>query len=85
MPKYDFVCEKCEHVYEDTISYEQLKSHNIPECPECGSHFTKQVWLTAPNSDKAKDPFDMLDGYRPPGKKVKSFANDRRKGGKDTT
>ena len=84
MPLYDFRCEKCASTFEERMPYEQLKSHP-PECPECGSNFTKQVWLTAPRSDRAKDPYDYLDGPIPSPKKVKSFANDRRKGGKDTT
>jgi hypothetical protein len=32
-----------------------------------------------------KKPYDLLDGPIPGAKRIKSFANDRRKGGKDTT
>lgn len=85
MPLYDFRCNKCKHEFEETLAYHQLTSEGPPECPECGSYFTKRVWLKAPNSDKAKDPYDYLDGPIPDSKTIKSFANDKRKGGKDTT
>ena len=56
-------------------------------CPECGSDDTKVVWLSGsfPHTDSAKDPYDYLDGPIPDARPIKSFANDRRKGGKDTT
>jgi putative FmdB family regulatory protein len=84
MPLYDFRCEACSHEFEYRMKYEELK-HYGPECPACGSHFTKHVWLAGPSVDKAKDPFDLLDGPIPDSKPIRSYANDRRKGGKDTT
>ncbi len=84
MPLYDFRCDKCKHEWDAMVPALVVK-RNAPECPECGSNFTNQVWLKAPSSDRAKDPYDMLNRYRPDRKPIKSFANDKRKGGKDTT
>jgi putative FmdB family regulatory protein len=67
MPRYDFKCEKCEHVWEDTIPASELKDY-APECPECNSNFTKMVWLTAPKTPQTKDPYDLLDKGEPGGK-----------------
>lgn len=67
MPRYDFKCEKCEHIWEDTIPASQVKDY-APECPECGSNFTKMVWTKVPVLDKAKSPYDLLDKGSPGGK-----------------
>lgn len=69
MMLYDFRCEKCNNTWEDRVSPDVAK-HQAPECPVCGSNFTKQVWLTAPILDKAKDPYDYLDGPIPDSKKI---------------
>ena len=69
MPRYDFKCEKCEHYWEDTIAASKIKDY-APECPECGSNFTKLVWLKAPIGDRAKDPYDYLHGPIPDSKKI---------------
>ena len=61
MPRYDFKCEKCDHVWEDTIPASQVKDY-APECPGCGSNFTKMVWLQVPSTPLTKDPYDMLTG-----------------------
>lgn len=84
MPLYDYRCEKCDHLWEQVVPASEVKDF-APECPECHSFFTNLVWTKVPVLDKAKDPYDYLHGYRPSSKPVKSFANDRRKGGKDTT
>jgi putative FmdB family regulatory protein len=69
MPRYDFRCEKCDTVWEDVVPASQVKDYP-PECPECGSNFTKLVWLRTPSVDKAKDPYDMIDGAFNDGKKI---------------
>lgn len=84
MPLYDYRCENCLNQWEQQYP-SSAALNDTPECPECGSQFTKQVWSVFPSADRAKDPYDYLETYRPPGKAIKSFANDRRKGGKDTT
>lgn len=69
MPLYDFRCEYCSHTFEHRCKYDELKKYP-PECPECASHFTKQVWLSVPSSDRAKDPYDYLDGPIPSSKRI---------------
>lgn len=78
----DARCKDCDHTYE----YRGPSYQSPGSCPECGSDDTKVVWLqTTPSIDRAKDPYDYLNGPIPDPKPIKSFANDRRKGGKDTT
>lgn len=71
MPLYDFRCEKCSTVWEDVVPASQVRDF-APECPECGSNFTKLVWLTTPSNHRAKDPYDMIDGAFNDGKKIYS-------------
>ena len=68
MPYFDIACEACGNVFE-----EKLKNAKEPTscCPKCGSAFTKQVWLSFPSIDRAKDPFDYLDGRIPDPRKTK--------------
>jgi hypothetical protein len=81
MPKYDAKCNECGTYYEW-----EGPSHLAPgTCTACDSDHTRIVWLTMPKVDRAKDPYDYLDGRIPDPKPIKSFANDRRKSGKDTT
>lgn len=82
MPVYDARCNKCDKTYEY-----RGPSHQAPgQCEHCGSDDTRIVWLSGfPSVDRAKDPYDYLNGRIPDSKPIKSFANDRRKGGKDTT
>ena len=83
MSVYDARCKQCDATYEY-----RGPSYQAPgSCPECGSDDTKIIWLPGsfPNTDRAGDPYDMLDGHIPDPKPIKSFANDKRKGGKDTT
>jgi putative FmdB family regulatory protein len=75
--KFDIRCDTCDHRWEEVQKYEDTPG----ECPECGSNFTT-VLLTMAKQHKAKDPYDMLDGPIPDAKKIKSFARDRRKGGR---
>lgn len=79
MPKYDTRCSACDHVYEHT----RKSNEPVPACPECGGKSTV-IWLAVNVLDKAKDPYDLLNGPIPSSRAIKSFANDRRKGGKDT-
>lgn len=81
MPKYDGRCNDCGTDYEW-----EGPSYQAPGvCTECGSDNTRIVWLKAPHSTRVKSPYDLLDGHIPDSRPIKSFANDRRKGGKDTT
>ena len=81
--KYDKRCNECGYTFE----YEGPVVHNSPECEGCGSLDTKTVWLPGgmPNYERVKEPYDNLHGRIPDSKRIKSFAKDRRRGGKDTT
>ena len=37
MPCYDFLCEKCEHEYEDVITLAENEEKKFPKCPKCKS------------------------------------------------
>jgi putative FmdB family regulatory protein len=67
MPKYDFRCSKCENEWEDVVPASEAK-HYAPECPKCGSNFTKLVWLSTPIHNRAKSPYELLDKGSPGGK-----------------
>lgn len=80
MPKFDLRCKTCHH------EWEAFKAYADPAvCPECKSETTLTLMPLMRPLEKAKDPYDYLHGAIPSPKKVKSFAHDRRKGGKDTT
>ena len=82
MPLFDCKCGACGHIWEE------MKSYNTPACccPECGSADTKTLMpLMKHHNLNTKDPYDYLNGPIPDPKPIKSFANDRREGGKDTT
>jgi putative FmdB family regulatory protein len=82
MPLYDVRCNDCGHEWEVRKGF----SDPLPSCPECGAERAKVFWKSLKVLDKAKDPYDLISsGNYEPTRKVKSFANDRRKGGKDTT
>ena len=78
MPSFDVHCDKCGHRWGVTKKY----AEEAPECVRCGSNFTRTLMPLMKHS-KAKDPYDYI--IRPPGKPIKSFSNDRRLKGKDTT
>lgn len=81
MAFYDARCNTCEHLFEERRNSGEPVSH----CPLCGNE-SRTVWTSVPILDKAKDPFDLITcGTVPSSKKTKSFANDKRRGGKDTT
>lgn len=66
MPSYDKRCNECEYTFE----YTGPADHSGPECPGCGSTDTKTVWLSFPHSERGKDPYDMLHGPIPSGKRI---------------
>ena len=78
MNKYDVRCTSC------AAEYEELRRSGDPvtSCPVCDKP-GRIIWKSVPILDKAKDPYDLLHGAIPDAKPIKSFANDRRKGGKD--
>ena len=79
MPIYDVKCNKC------NLVYEVLEKYDSPprKCKGCGTAFVLRL-PSFPNFARQHDPYDALDRSIP-GKPIKSFGNDRRKGGKDTT
>ena len=78
MPVFDCKCDKCGYIWEE------VKSFSTPACccPECGSADTKTL-MTLMKHHRAKDPYDYLN-HTPDARPIKSFANDKRKGGKNT-
>ena len=70
MGKWDARCKKCGTLYEYVGKSEQAPG----ECPECDSDDTMIVWVSGfPAIDKAKDPYDYLDGkHSAPSKKIVS-------------
>ena len=66
---YDWRCDTCDHVWEQRWP-NKTADNDLPECPECGSHFTKKVWTSVPILEKAKDPYDYLDGPIPDPKRI---------------
>lgn len=69
MPKYDHRCKDCGHEFEVI-----RKSHEIVNCPKCSAEDVPVFWRTVPILEKAKDPYDLLDGktMRGSGKKIVS-------------
>ena len=78
---YDARCNNCNATFE----YRGKAGGTTPACTVCDSEDTKRIWKSVPILDKAKDPYDLLDGHIPQSTPIKSFATDHRKGGKDTT
>ena len=81
MPLFDVKCDKCGHIWEEMKRYDEESQ----ECSECGSNFTRTLPPLFQTKLRAKDPYEYLDGPIPDSKPIKSYANDRRRGGKDTT
>lgn len=75
MPKFDVKCKKCKHQAEVFKAY-----HDPAECPECGGELL--TLMPGAGVLVRKQPYDYLDGPVPDSKKIKSFAHDRRKGGR---
>ncbi len=77
---FDNRCEKCQHVWEEHKEYRDPSQ----DCPRCGSSFTHTILTGFKLKKRAPDPYDALDRVIPDADKpVKSFANDKRTGGKD--
>lgn len=69
MPVYDARCKECGHEYE----FRGPSYHAPGSCPECGSDDCTIIWKSVPVLDRAKDPYDLLDGKgQNPGKKIVS-------------
>lgn len=80
MPTFDCKCEKCENIWEVVKKYHDPAQ----DCPKCGSSFTRTI-LSRLITPTTSDPYDALDKFRDYSTKpIKSFANDKRKGGKNT-
>ena len=69
MPKYDTRCVNCNHEEEITRSGSEAN----PPCTACGGD-TVLFWRTVPILDKAKDPYDLLDGKGQSGGGKKIFS-----------
>ena len=82
MPRFDLRCLVCQHTWVASKAFDA-----VDQCPECQSMDTKTLMPRVQGIDRAKDPFDLVGmGQKVASpKKIKSFGNDKRKGGKDTT
>ena len=69
MPKYDTRCVKCGHE-EEIWRYSDMPN---PPCVVCSAE-TATFWRTVPVLDKAKDPYDLLDGKGQSGGGKKIFS-----------
>ena len=48
MPNYSYICENCDHIFEET---HLMKDHDLPmkkPCPKCGEKKVKQIILSVP-------------------------------------
>jgi len=81
MPMFNMRCNQCGHEWEASKAYEAKVS-----CPECDSLDTVTL-LTGFNYTRVKSPMDLVHKSMslPSAKKIRSFGNDRRRGGKDTS
>ena len=81
MPLFDVRCMDCQHEWEVSKAYDEAAI-----CPECRSTITRTL-LGATKVNLNRLPMDDIHKSMslPGAKKIRSFANDKRKGGKDTT
>lgn len=79
-PLFDVRCERCEHTFEERKEFREKSG----PCPRCGSMVTHTLLSAGLNHRKAKDPYDLIGAGAkiPDPKKIKSFAHDRRMGGR---
>ncbi len=76
MLKFDQRCLECEH------EWAVFKAFDDPAtCPECRGSLTKTLMPRVQGLPLETDPFKIGNTD----KKIKSFGNDRRSGGKDTS
>jgi len=62
MPTYDFVCDKCDTVFEKTIALKDYDSGGKQTCPKCGEINKVRRYYTAPGIKFGKGFFK--DGYQ---------------------
>jgi len=79
MPTYDKRCRDCGYESEERRRWDDP----VSQCDHCGGE-CDTIYKTYPNYTRVKDPYDMLHGSIPDPKPIKSFAKDRRRGGKNT-
>jgi len=81
MPVFDIRCEKCDEVTEVSKAFDATVA-----CPVCAHPVTLTLMprMKGPSWRDNSNPFDDVDKGMslPDAKKIKSFAHDRRKGGK---
>ena len=65
MPKFDIRCNDCSRERE----VDRSPSEPNPVCESCGGKMAT-IWKSFPNTERNKDPYDMLDGIIPDGKKI---------------
>jgi len=62
MPTYDFICDKCDTVFEKTIALKDYDSKNMQACPKCGDVKSTRRYYTPPGIKFGAGFF--RDGYR---------------------
>jgi hypothetical protein len=77
MPKFDVKCNVCNIVIEVTKNFQDTLA-----CEQCGNEMLTLMPGVKGIHGFGKQPYDYLNGPVPDPKKIKSFANDRRKGGR---
>ena len=77
MPKFDVRCTECSYEAEITKAFKDTHA-----CPDCGATTKTLMPGVKGIHGFGKQPYDYLNGPVPDPKKIKSFANDRRKGGR---
>lgn len=79
-PLHDWRCGRCDSTFE-----ERGRVEDKPSCVRCGSEEVSMVFMAGPSIKRPpSDPYDALDRVIHDNKPIKSFGNDRRRGGKDT-
>lgn len=81
MPMFDMRCDVCQHKWEASKAYQEQV-----DCPVCQAVETKTL-LGGTSFTRVKDPMDRISKSMslPSAKKIRSYGNDKRRGGKDTT
>jgi putative FmdB family regulatory protein len=54
MPKYDFVCTKCNHVFEIDKKMNEIKEHEL--CPRC-NYMASRIWNVVNDIWKCPDSY----------------------------